>query len=182
MKENENISILKSVLEYVIWIAAVILLTWFLITFVIQKLEVNGSSMVPTLENGDQLMMEKVSYRFGDPERFDIVVFPYAYQEKTYFIKRVIGLPGETVQIDMDGNIYIDGEILEEDYGAETIEYPGLALDPITLGEDEYFVLGDNRNNSEDSRFPDVGNIRRDEIMGRAFIRLFPLSKFGFVD
>ncbi len=94
-------------------------------------------------------------------------------------MKRIIGLPGETVQIDLSGNIYINGEILEEDYGLEPINFPGLAQDPITLGEDEYFVLGDNRNNSSDSRDPSVGNIKRDDIMGKAWVRIWPLNKFG---
>lgn len=171
----------KTVLHTVIWIAAVILLSWLLITFVAQRTDVNGTSMVPTLEDGDQLICDKISYRFHDPKRFDIVIFPYQYAERTYFIKRIIGLPGETVQIDPQGNIYINGEILEEHYGAETMEYAGLAAEPITLGEDEYFVLGDNRNVSEDSRYPDVGNIKRSDIIGRAWLRIYPFSKWGLL-
>ena len=97
----------------------------------------------------------------------------------TYYVKRVIGLPGETVQIDLEGNIYINGEILEEDYGKEKINFPGLAVEPITLGDDEYFVMGDNRNNSSDSRDPSVGNIRRSNIIGKAWVRIWPLNKFG---
>ena len=127
--------------------------------------------------------MDKISYRFRDPERFDIIVFPFRYQENTFYIKRIIGLPGETVQIDEQGNIYIDGEILEESYGREVIrpENIGIAKDPIVLGEDEYFVMGDNRNNSSDSRTEIVGNIHRDEIIGRAWVRIWPLSKFGIL-
>ena len=137
--------------------------------------------MVPTLTDGDQLLMDKISYRFRDPERFDIIVFPYEYSDNTYFIKRVIGLPGETVQIDTAGTIYINGEPLEEHYGAEVILYPGLAEEEIHLDDDEYFVLGDNRNVSEDSRYPDVGNIKRERIMGRPFLRIFPFSSFGLI-
>ena len=96
------------------------------------------------------------------------------------YIKRIIGLPGETVQI-RDGEIYIDGAILEEDYGKETMLTSGRAADQIQLGEDEYFVLGDNRNHSEDSRFDDVGNIERSEIIGRAFIRIWPFERFGLL-
>lgn len=88
-------------------------------------------------------------------------------------------MPGETVQIDYDGNIYIDGEILEESYGKEVIKIPGEAAEPITLGEDEYFVMGDNRNNSMDSRDQSVGNIHRKDIIGRAWVRIWPFSKFG---
>lgn len=135
--------------------------------------------MEPTLSNNDQLILDKISYRFSEPKRFDIIVFPFQYKENTYYVKRVIGLPGETVQIDLEGNIYINGEILEEDYGKEKINFPGLAVEPITLGDDEYFVMGDNRNNSSDSRDPSVGNIRRSNIIGKAWVRIWPLNKFG---
>ena len=100
---------------------------------------------------------------------------------KEYYIKRIIGLPGETVQIDENGNIYINGELLEENYGAETIQNPGRAAKPITLGDDEYFVMGDNRNNSKDSRSEEVGNVKRSQIIGRAWLRIWPLNKFGLL-
>ena len=122
--------------------------------------------MYPTLHDDDNLIVDKVSYRFSDPRRYDIIVFPYRYKDM-YFIKRIIGLPGETVQI-LDGYVYIDGKKLDEHFCDEKIQNAALASDPITLGDDEYFVLGDNRNASEDSRFPDVGNVRRKEIIGRA--------------
>ena len=125
-------------------------------------------------------MVDKLSYRFHDPERFDIIVFRYLYKKNTFYIKRVIGLPGETVQI-ADGVIYINGEPLEEDYGLEEITNPGRALEPITLGEDEYFVLGDNRNGSSDSRMTDVGNITRKQIVGKASLIIWPFSEFGWV-
>ena len=171
----------KKVLSTVVWLAAVVALSWLLVTFVAQRTDVNGSSMYPTLEDGDQLIADKLSYRFRDPERFDIVIFPYQYAENTYFIKRIIGLPGERVRIDEQGTIYINGEVLEEDYGYETIENPGLAAQEIQLGDDEYFVLGDNRNVSEDSRYPDVGNIKRSDLIGRAFVRIYPFAKFGLL-
>ena len=127
----------------------------------------------------DRLILDKISYRFSEPQRFDIIVFPFQYAEKTFYVKRIIGLPGETVQIDLQGNIYINGQILNEDYGKETINFAGLAVEPITLGDDEYFVMGDNRNNSSDSRDPSVGNIRRSNIIGKAWVRIWPLNKFG---
>ena len=180
-KQESKKSTKDTILGYVVWVAAVVLLAWFLITFVAQRTDVNGTSMVPTLEDGDQLICDKISYRFRDPERFDIIIFPYQYQKNTYFIKRVIGLPGETVRIDYDGNIYINGEILNETYGLEKMAYPGIAEQEITLGDDEYFVLGDNRNVSEDSRYPDVGLIKRKDIIGRAWLRIYPFSKFGLI-
>lgn len=174
-------SFMKEAVSFLIWAACVLLISFLLVHFVIQRCDVGGSSMVPTLTDGDQLLMDKISYRFRDPERFDIIVFPYEYSDNTYFIKRVIGLPGETVQIDTAGTIYINGEPLEEHYGAEVILYPGLAEEEIHLDDDEYFVLGDNRNVSEDSRYPDVGNIKRERIMGRPFLRIFPFSSFGLI-
>ena len=177
---------LKEAFSTVLYFLIVLLITWLLITFVIQRTVVEQTSMETTLQSGDSLLVDKISYRFTDPKRFEIVIFPYKLAEKkTYYIKRVIGLPGETVRIDYDGNIYINDEILEEDYGRETIQ-PNSAwsakLDKgITLGEDEYFVMGDNRNNSVDSRYDNVGPVKRDEIIGRAILRIWPLSKFGTI-
>ena len=171
--------ILKEVISTILYIAVVLTVTWLIITFVGQRTQVNGSSMEPTLSDHDNLIVDKISYRFKDPERFDIIVFPFQYEEDVYYIKRIIGMPGETVFIDLDGTIYIDGEALQENYGREVMLSPGRAGEPITLGEDEYFVLGDNRNNSSDSRDPSVGNIHRDRIVGKAWVRIWPFHKFG---
>lgn len=171
--------VLKEILSTSIYLLIVLLLTYLIITYVGQRTRVNGSSMEPMLTNGDNLIVDKISYRFNDPQRYDIIVFPFKYEEKTYYIKRIIGLPGETVQIDDSGNIYIDGELLEESYGKEVIDDPGRASQPITLGEDEYFVMGDNRNDSSDSRIESVGNIKRDDIIGRAWVRIYPFDDFG---
>lgn len=180
-EEHETTSPVRIILSYIIWIAAVVVLSYLLVHYVAQRTDVNGTSMVPTLENGDQLICDKLTYRFKDPERFDIIIFPYQYADHTYFIKRVIGLPGERVRIDENGIIYINGEVLEEHYGAEVIQYAGLAAEEIQLGDDEYFVLGDNRNVSEDSRYPDVGNIKQADIIGRAIARVYPFSKIGLL-
>ena len=172
-------NVVKEIFSTILYILVVLLGTYLLITFVGQRTSVSGSSMEPTLSNNDQLILDKISYRFSEPQRFDIIVFPFQYAEKTFYVKRIIGLPGETVQIDLQGNIYINGQILNEDYGKETINFAGLAVEPITLGDDEYFVMGDNRNNSSDSRAPSVGNIRRSNIIGKAWVRIWPLNKFG---
>ena len=172
-------NVVKEIISTILYILVVLLGTYLLITFVGQRTSVSGSSMEPTLSNNDQLILDKISYRFSEPQRFDIIVFPFQYAEKTFYVKRIIGLPGETVQIDLQGNIYINGQILNEDYGKETINFAGLAVEPITLGDDEYFVMGDNRNNSSDSRDPSVGNIRRSNIIGKAWVRIWPLNKFG---
>ena len=178
--EEKEVSLKKEIISTVLYLLAVIALTFLFVQFVGQRTHVNGDSMNATLEDGDNLIVDKISYRFTKPDRFDIVVFPYQYKEDTYYIKRIIGMPGETVLV-QDGMIYIDGEVLEETYGKEVMQYAGVASEPITLGEDEYFVLGDNRNNSSDSRDPSVGNIKEDQIVGKAFIRIWPLNKFGIL-
>lgn len=172
---------LKELFSTGLYLLIVLCATYLVITFVGQRTVVEGESMETTLSDGDNLIVDKLTYRFNDPERFDIIVFPFQYQEDTYYIKRIIGLPGETVQIDEKGNIYINGEILQESYGREIIfpENVGIAIDPIVLGEDEYFVMGDNRNNSSDSRTEIVGNIHRDDIIGKAWLRIWPFAKFG---
>lgn len=172
---------LKEILSTSLYLLVVLVLTFLVVTYVGQRTKVVGSSMEPMLSDGDNLIVDKISYRFDDPKRFDIIVFPFRYAEKTYYIKRIIGLPGETVYIDEDGVIYIDGEVLEESYGKEVIVDPGRAYEPITLGEDEYFVMGDNRNNSSDSRDPVVGNIHRDEFIGKAWMRIWPLDKMDMI-
>ena len=179
-EEEGKISPLKELLSMLIYIGVVLGVTFLIITFVGQRTHVSGESMKNTLDHGDQLIVDKITYRFRDPERFDIIVFPFHYKENTYYIKRIIGLPGETVQI-ADGTIYINGQVLEESYGREVMQDPGIAAEPITLGEDEYFVLGDNRNQSSDSRDPSVGLIHRDEIIGRAWLRIWPLNSFGIL-
>ena len=176
--------VLKEILKTVLYLLSVVCIVYLLITYVGQRTIVDGESMVPTLHHQDNLIVDKLSYRFSDPERFDIIVFPYEYAENVYYIKRIIGLPGERVRIDEEGIIYINDEVLMETYGREVIrrEYIGLAADEIVFGEDEYFVLGDNRNNSKDSRWPDVGNIHKDDIIGRAWIRIWPLDDFGKIN
>ena len=173
--------VMKEMISTLLYLLAVLCLTYIVITFVGQRTEVDGGSMEATLYDGDNLIVDKITYRFKDPQRFDIIVFPFQYKENTFYIKRIIGLPGETVQIDEKGNIYIDGEILPDSYGREVIrpENIGIAANPIQLGDDEYFVMGDNRNNSTDSRAEIVGNIHRKDIVGRAWVRIWPLSRFG---
>lgn len=167
----------RDFLEVGLYLLIIFAVIFFIIKFIGQRTIVDGSSMESTLQNGDNLIIDKISYRFKEPERYDIIVFPYQYQENTDYIKRIIGLPGETIYIDTDGKIYINGEILEEDYGAEKIKDAGLASSPIILGDDEYFVMGDNRNHSEDSRFIDVGLIKRKDIIGKAWVRIYPFNR-----
>ncbi len=180
-EDEKRMTLGQEILQMSIYLLIVLCVTFLLIHYVGQRTRVQGDSMRPTLHDGDNLIVDKLSYRFVEPQRFDIIVFPYEHRDKTYYIKRIIGLPGERVRIDQEGTIYINGEVLQEDYGAEVMVSPGRAVTEITLGKDEYFVLGDNRNNSSDSRDPSVGNIHRDRIIGKAWIRIWPLSDFGFL-
>ena len=176
-EQGKSKSTAREVLDWILYIGIVLILSWLIVTFVGVRTVVDGQSMEPTLQDGNNLIVDKLSYRFRDPKRYEIIVFPYKYEENTYYIKRIIGLPGETVQV-KNGEVYIDGEILGEDYGAEAMEDAGIASDPIELGTDEYFVLGDNRNHSSDSRDPSV---RREDLIGRAWIRIYPFDEMGFV-
>ena len=178
---DEEPGVLATLLGWILYILIIVGLTYLIITYVGQRTRVSGSSMETTLSDGDNLIVDKISYRFHDPERYDIIVFPFKYEENTYYIKRIIGLPGETVQV-VDGYVYINGELLESEvYGAEVMEAAGIAEEPITLDEDEYFVLGDDRENSEDSRNADVGNVKRSYIYGKAWFVVSPKNNFGFV-
>lgn len=170
----------REVINMVLYIAVLVGASYLIVTYVGQRTQVEGHSMEYTLSDKDNLIVDKLSYRFQEPKRFDIIVFPVVPGEDTFYIKRVIGLPGETVQI-IDHAIYVNGEELTESYGKEVMESPGIAADPITLGKDEYFVLGDNRNASSDSRDPAVGKVHRKDILGKAFVRIWPLNKFGLL-
>ena len=178
--EKKEKSTAQNIFGTIAYIIGVCVFVFLILHFVGQRTVVNGSSMDTTLANGQNLVMDKLSYRFHDPERYDIIVFPYQHAENTYYIKRIIGLPGETVQV-IDGYMYINGKKLDEHYGAEVMEDPGIAAEPIKLGDDEYFVLGDNRNHSSDSRVASVGVLTRDMLIGRAWVRIYPFNKIGVI-
>lgn len=178
---EEKPGVVRETISFILYIGIVFLLTYLVIHYVGQRTQVSGTSMEYTLSDGDNLIVDKITYRFRKPERFDIVVFPFKHKEDTYYIKRIIGLPGETVQIDSEGVIYINGEELQESYGREIIQNPGEAAEPVELGTDEYFVLGDNRNASSDSRDPSVGKVLGKDFVGRAWLRIYPFDKIGFI-
>lgn len=175
-----NKKLKKELLSLLIYALIVLFLAFLLRSFVLQRTLVDGHSMETTLRDKDQLIIDKLSYKITQPERFDIVVFPYQYDEDVYYIKRVIGLPGERVLI--KGNtIYINGKPLVENYGKEAMDEDtaGIAATELLLSEEEYFVLGDNRNHSADSRSEDIGPIRREQIVGKAVLRIWPFQDFG---
>lgn len=179
------------VVEICLYAAIALIVAQLVINFVAQRTIVDGDSMYDTLEDGDNIIVEKMSYTFGDIKRYDVVVFPYYDSIKgreVYYIKRIIGLPGETLQI-IDGHIYLiddkTGEMkeLDEDYGYYIGDEPmeGFrASEPVHIPEGCYFVLGDNRNNSKDSR--QIGLIQGKDILGKAWLRVYPFDKIKLVD
>jgi len=167
-------------LSFSLYILLILILAVCLRAFVAERVVVVGESMEPTLDNGDNVLIEKITCRLGKTDRYDIVVFPVG---DTLLIKRVYGLPGETVRIDDAGVIYIDDKPIEDRYGYEPMREAGRAGGyGVTLAGDEYFVLGDNRNNSIDSRMLDVGSVRNKNIRGRVVLRLTPFNKMGKTD
>ena len=157
----------------------VISLAWFVAYGFGTQVRISGQSMTPGLEGDDVVLMDRLTYDFTEPARFDVVVF--RREDNKANVKRVIGLPGEVIQI-RDGFIYIDGERLDAEDGLDRAVLAGLAENPVTLGEDEYFLLGDNRDGSEDSRFANIGNVNRKQIQGKIWMRLLPLIHIGFVE
>jgi len=172
--------VIKELVGWIVSILLIVAVSYLIVTFVGQRTQVSGSSMETTLSDGDHLIVDKISYRFREPQRYEIVVFPYRYEKNTYYIKRIIGLPGETVQI-KNGSIYINGELLKAQDGLGEATIAGAAEYPVELGEDEYFLLGDNRESSEDSRFSGIGNKKRENLIGRVWLRFQPFSRLGFV-
>lgn len=181
-RESKGPIIKKLIIKLIVWaiaIAAVVFLAYFLSHNALEKTIVLGTSMEPTLKENDEIIINKYAYLVSRPKRFDVIVFKQTNKEHSYLnIKRIIGLPGETIHIN-EGSVYINGEELKESIPVDEINNSGLAEEPIILEENEYFVMGDNRNNSEDSRFANIGNIVTDDIIGEAFARA---NDFAFID
>lgn len=160
---------IKEILWMIFYSFAAVLLAFVLVFSVGMKVSMIGVSMEPGLYNGQEVLVNRLVYRFSSLNRGDIVVFlPNGNENSHYYIKRVVGLPGETIQI-IDGYVYIDGRFYAEDESYDKIADAGIASTELKLGEKEYFVLGDNRNNSEDSRSGNIGAVHEDTIFGKAW-------------
>lgn len=181
-KKKINIPIVKEILIWISEIALVLGIAFVVVFYVGLRTSVVGQSMAPALENGEEILINRFIYSISKPKPNDVVVFlPNGNEKSHYYVKRVIGVPGDVVQI-KDGAVYVNGELFEEAVETASVINPELAAEEIVLGEDEYFVLGDNRNNSEDSRYANIGNVKKEYIIGKAWFVVSPMDKFGFLD
>lgn len=171
-KKRLSPRLLKDIMEVIVGGAVAVFLAFVLIFSVGMRTSVIGDSMEPALYNGQEILMNRIIYRLSMPKRGDVIVFlPNGNQNSHYYVKRVVGLPGETVQI-REGNVYIDGLLLMESEEFDEMSDPGIAQNEILLAQDEFFVLGDNRNSSEDSRSGNIGAVRKDDIIGKAWFHM----------
>ncbi|MBO4485145.1 MAG: signal peptidase I [Lachnospiraceae bacterium] len=180
-RREKLISIIRSVLLWILAVGGAVALAYFLVHFGLAKTTVDAS-MSPTLDDGDRILVDRIRYKITKPKRNDIIVFCQDSdpdrKDAFYNVKRIVGLPGETIQI-KNGGVFINGEEMTEAVNVDRMMIAGLATYEVKLGDDEYFVLGDSRNSSEDSRYASIGNIKKSEIIGYAWIRL---NRFSFVN
>lgn len=167
--EQRGVRLLREVLE----VAVITLLLFILVRGVVQNYRVEGPSMTPTLLNSQYILVDKVQYVFSSPRRGDVIVFKWPRDTSEDFVKRVIGVPGDTVHVDANGQVTVDGVVINEPY-VNDLTNP-YQPNTWTLGPNQYFVLGDNRGDSSDSR--DWGPVPRDDVIGRAELVYWPLSK-----
>ena len=175
---NEDTAWVRRIARWAVDVVVVISLAWFLVYGFCGQVRIDGNSMQPLLDARDVVLVNRLAYDVGSPKRFDVVVFQRGDQNNN--VKRVIGLPGETVQI-IGGRIYIDGAALESEAGLGEVSLAGRADSSMLLGEDEYLLLGDNRESSEDSRFANVGNVKKEQIQGKVWMRILPILKLDFL-
>lgn len=181
-KKKVNVPIVKEVVTWMIEIAIVLVIAFVFVYYIGFRTSVVGNSMSPTLENRQEILVNRFIYSVTNPKPNDIVVFlPNGNEKSHYYVKRVIGVPGDTVQI-RDGAVYVNGELFDEAVETAAVLDAELAAEEIRLAEDEYFVLGDNRNNSEDSRYANIGNVKKEYIIGKAWFIVSPFKNMGFLD
>ena len=179
-KRRIDYELLRVILTWTVEIVVVCLIAFAFVWCFGKRVSMIGDSMKPEIANGDITLVNRISYGIFGPGRGDVIAFqPNGNENSHYYIKRVVGLPGETIEF-KDGALLVNGKKIKERYSATEIEDVGIVEEPITLGSKEYFVLGDDRGSSEDSRFADVGNVKRDEIAGQVWF-VITGKNFGFV-
>lgn len=180
-KKKVNVSLVREILTWTAEILITLMIAFTFVYFVGLRTGVVGQSMTETLSSGDEILINRFIYKVTDPKRNDIIAFlPNGNEKSHYYVRRVIAVPGDTVRID-NGSVYVNGVLAEEETDTAPIEDAGLAAEEITLADNEFFVLGDNRNNSEDSRYANIGNIKKEYIVGKAWFKIHPWSELGFL-
>lgn len=171
----------KEVMSWVIECAIVIFIAYTLVTFFGCRTTVVGNAMNDTLTNEEQILVNRFIYNVSSPKQGDVIAFlPNGNEKSHYYVRRVVACPGDTIQI-KEGVVYVNGEAYQEKITVASIEDAGVASEEIKLGDDEYFVLGDNRNNSEDSRLANIGNVKKSYIIGKAWFYFKSIGNMGFI-
>jgi|LSQX01.2.fsa_nt_gb signal peptidase I len=179
-EKEQQFDLKKEIFEWVQAIVLALVIALLIRTFLFTLIRVEGSSMVPTLSTNDRLIVWKLMYK---PRQGDIIILKPPLHPETPYVKRIIGMPGQTININTSTQeVIIDGEPIDEDYINEPTRFSGNMTFPVKVPDDHVFVMGDNRNNSKDSRYTDVGMIPYDKIIGKATVRIWPLNKIGLVD
>jgi signal peptidase I len=181
LKNRIKNPILRGMVEWLVSLGLAVLLFFVVRGFLFRIAHVDGNSMMPTLEHGDMVVLNRLVYVFSDPQVGDIVAFPYAENPSEYYIKRIIAAPGDIVDLS-EGFFFVNGLLLEDEFSAEPTRVMGDVNFPITIEEGRFFVLGDNRNGSQDSRTTSVGTVPASDMIGRASTRIWPLGRIGTVN
>ena len=179
-KEKKPLNVKKEILSWILTIAVAVAAALLIRTFLFEPIRVDGESMCDTLQDGEIMLVTKPEYLFGDPQRGDVVICKYPGRTEN-FVKRVMGIPGDVIEI-RSNVVYRNGEALDEPYLTPERNDNGFSMAPFTLGEDEYFVMGDNRNASSDSRKAEIGMVDERLIVGKVLLRVFPLDSIGIPD
>ena len=180
-KRELNIPLLREIAVWILEIAIAVAIAGVCVYFVGVRTTVVGQSMSEQLRDGDQVLVNRFIYKVSKPKVGDVIIFlPNGNEKSHYYIKRVVAAGGDTVQI-VDGVIYVNGAPLEDVHFSGTISDPGVAAEEQKLAADECFVMGDNPGGSEDSRFANIGNVKSDYIIGKAWFKLLPFSDAGFI-